>query len=361
MIRAPQTFLSLYAGAGGLDLGFVRAGFEPLWANDVDSDAVATYRLNLGDHIACGDVNDLRTEIARHSPDFVIGGPPCQGFSVAGGMRPDDPRSRHVWTFLEIVEELGPRGFVMENVKSLATNRRWSELITALGKRAQAAGYTTRVFILNASHYGVPQARERMFFVGLKDAVPNLPPTTTSAEPPTVRVALSEHPAPGGPGNESTCTALVTPARNPVLRRSPYAGLLFNGKGRALNLDAPAPTLPATMGGNRTPIVDQDELDGKAEQNWVVGYHRRLMSGGGPVGRVPKRMRRLTVEESAILQGFPTDWRFVGRQSSRFRQIGNAVPPKLAQAVAMQAMTDAVVASEAVAREAALEPIRVVA
>jgi DNA (cytosine-5)-methyltransferase 1 len=337
---APKTFLSLYAGAGGLDKGFVDAGLRPLWANDIDADAVASYRHNLGDHVVCGDVDSLRQSIVEHSPEIVIGGPPCQGFSVAGGMQPDDPRSRHVWTFLDVVADLQPQAFVMENVKNLAVNVRWADLVSALKARAEEAGYTTRIFVLNASHYGVPQARERMFMVGIRDAEPRRPAPSTAEEPPTVRAALGKLPAHGRDGNHSLCTAIVTPARNPVLRRSPYAGLLFNGKGRALNLDAPAPTLPATMGGNRTPIIDQRQLDGAAEENWVLGYHRRLMAGRGPLGRVPKRLRRLTVEEAAALQTFPRSWELVGPQSSRFRQIGNAVPPLLARAVAEQLLAD---------------------
>lgn len=334
------TFLSLYAGAGGLDKGFVDAGLRPLWANDIDADAVETYRHNLGNHVVCGDVDNLRDQIGKHRPDIIIGGPPCQGFSVAGGMQPDDPRSRHVWTFMDVVADLEPSAFVMENVKNLAVNDRWADLVAALKARAEEIGFTTRIFVLNASHYGVPQARERMFMIGFRDAEPTRPPTSTKNNPPTVRAELRKIPALGNIGNSSRCTAIVTPARNPVLRRSPYAGLLFNGKGRALNLDAPAPTLPATMGGNRTPIIDQKQLDGNAEENWVVGYHRRLMAGRGPVGRVPKRMRRLTVEEAAAIQTFPSDWRFVGPQSSRFRQIGNAVPPLLSHAVAEQVIAD---------------------
>jgi DNA (cytosine-5)-methyltransferase 1 len=338
--RAPNTFLSLYAGAGGLDKGFVDAGLTPLWANDIDRDAVETHRDNLGPHAVCGDVDSLRGEISAHAPDLVIGGPPCQGFSVAGGLRPDDPRSRHVRTFLDIVAELQPRAFVMENVKNLAVNDRWSDLIDALLGRAEAAGYTTRIFVLNASHYGVPQARERMFMVGMRGVEPQRPEPTTEEAPPTVRATLADLPPHGEVGNHSLCTALVTPARNPVMRRSPFAGLLFNGKGRALNLDAPAPTLPASMGGNRTPIIDQRQLIGQADENWVVGYHRRLEAGRGPVAKVPSRMRRLTVEEAAAIQTFPSTWHFTGPQSSRFRQIGNAVPPLLAQAVAEQVIAD---------------------
>jgi DNA (cytosine-5)-methyltransferase 1 len=262
-------------------------------------------------------------------------------------MRDDDPRSQHVWTFLKTVAELQPQAFVMENVKNLAINSRWEGLRDSMRAFAENLGYSTKIWVLNASHYGVPQARERMFMVGIRDGAPHKPLPSSAELPPTTRQALQGIPALGEPGNDSICTALVTPARNPVLRRSPYAGMLFNGKGRALNLDAPAPTLPATMGGNRTPVIDQLELEGQAEENWVVGYHRRLTAGRGPVLKIPKRMRRLTVEEAAVLQAFPNSWKFVGRQSSRYRQIGNAVPPLLARAVAEQVGEDLAGASTA--------------
>ena len=87
------------------------------------------------------------------------------------------------------------------------------------------------------------------------------------------------------------------------------------------------------MGGNATPIIDQDELE-KGAAPWVVDYHARLRSGGKPIRTAPSRMRRLTVEEAAALQTFPSDWEFVGKPGSRYRQIGNAVPPRLAFAVA---------------------------
>jgi DNA (cytosine-5)-methyltransferase 1 len=152
--------------------------------------------------------------------------------------------------------------------------------------------------------------------------------------PLNVRSALESLPLFGQPGNDAICTAIITPARIPVLRRSPFAGMLFNGQGRPLDLETPALTLPASMGGNRTPIIDQESLETGAEP-WVIGYHRHLMRGGAPAKSVPKRLRRLTVQEAAALQTFPTDWKFVGSQSARFRQIGNAVPPELARHVAL--------------------------
>jgi DNA (cytosine-5)-methyltransferase 1 len=109
--------------------------------------------------------------------------------------------------------------------------------------------------------------------------------------------------------------------------------LLFNGSGRPLHLDGRAKTLPASMGGNATPIIDQDELERGAEP-WVVEYHRWLQDGNSPLSEAPERLRRITVQEAAALQTFPAAWSFAGPRVAQYRQIGNAVPPNLAEAVA---------------------------
>lgn len=327
------TAISLYSGAGGLDLGFVEAGFEVLWANDTDPFAVQTYNANVGEHAVCGDV--LSVLMPEVSPDVVIGGPPCQGFSVIGRMQSDDPRSRHVFHFLEVVEQLRPRAFVMENVKALGANPRWEPLRRDLRERAEAMGYATKLMVLNASHYGVPQARERMFFVGIAGGPAlDVPTPTTADRPPTVRDALRLLPRLGEPGNDTITGARVVPTRDPVMRPTAHRGsLLFNGSGRPLDLDQPAKTLPASMGGNATPIIDQEELEHGAEP-WVVGYHRHLAEGGLPLEEAPARLRRLTVEECAVLQSFPVGFSFQGPRVAQYRQVGNAVPPKLGYAVA---------------------------
>jgi DNA (cytosine-5)-methyltransferase 1 len=336
------TTVSLFSGAGGLDLGFAAAGFRPIWANDIDPVAVETYKGVFGHgHATTGDLasgGSLRPDVPEEgAADLVIGGPPCQGFSVAGKMDPRDPRSKHVWNFLSVVERVKPRAWCMENVKALAENRRWSGLLTSLiAEGAELGdGYEVSLLVLNASHYGVPQARERMFLIGMANGERiQKPPPTTDDAPPTVRDVLSVLPGYGEPGNDTICPARVTTARKPVLRLSPYAGMLFNGQGRPLNLNAPAPTLPATMGGNRTPIIDQAELEEGADP-WIVEYHRRLWTEGkGPLRRVPGRLRRLTVEEAAAIQTFPLGMAFEGTIGQQFRQIGNAVPPTLAFHVA---------------------------
>ncbi len=332
------SFVSLYSGAGGLDVGFVRAGFYPIWANDVDRDAVDSYNTYFGGsfgHAAiCGDISHQALP-AKGSAALVVGGPPCQGFSVAGRMDPSDPRSRHVWEFFRVVRHVEPVAFVMENVVGLASNRRWVQLRGALIREARhGLGYSTQLFTLRASHFGVAQNRERMFLVGIRNAQPREPRPVSAANPPSVRSVLQRLPRYGTAGNDTLCAARVTPAKRPVLRRSPFAGMLFNGQGRPLNLDAPAPTLPASMGGNHTPIVDQVHLEG-AGDCWVSRYHGHLLSGGDPYSDAPTRLRRLTLEECAAIQTFPRDFHWAGRLNSRYKQVGNAVPPKLAFHVAL--------------------------
>lgn len=347
------TYVSLYAGAGGLDIGFSLAGFVPVWVSELDKSALEThdevfrqlakdrphlrgreYESKVGDLLALSD-EELPLE---SSADLVIGGPPCQGFSVAGKMDPNDERSKHVFHFLDVVDRVKPKAFVLENVKALYENKRWAGIRDELAKKADSLGYNTRMVLANASHFGVPQARERMFFIGVKKDLgfPSAPVPTTAENPPTVREALSQLPPYGAEGNNSRCVAKITTAKAPVLRRSPFAGMLFNGAGRPLNLDAPSVTLAASMGGNKTPIIDQRVLEFEDTDSWVVEYHSDLWNseGASVVDAVPDYLRRLTVEEAAAIQTFPLGMVWSGPQSSRFRQIGNAVPPRLGLAAA---------------------------
>lgn len=154
-------FVSLYTGAGGLDLGFVAAGFTPVFANDINADAMETYAATMDmiaeragvpfDHeIVTGDIRQVEKLPARGCAELVIGGPPCQGFSVAGKMDPNDPRSRHVFDFLAMVERVEPQAFVMENVKALARNKRWAGTIADIRSQAEKIGYKTYLEVLNS-------------------------------------------------------------------------------------------------------------------------------------------------------------------------------------------------------------------
>jgi DNA (cytosine-5)-methyltransferase 1 len=334
-----RTAVSLFTGAGGLDIGFEQAGFRTVWANELSQDACATFAMHHGAGIIrCGDLNAYLDELAAvPAPDVLIGGPPCQGFSVAGYMDLNDPRSELVFTYMKALRLLKPKAFVLENVKALAALAKFRPIRERLMREARAAGYQVDLFVVRASDYGVPQARERMLLVGFQDGDPAdfwAYLQTQREAAPTLREAIAHLGRAGSAKNARVCKAKVTVAKRPIMRSSPYAGMLFNGQGRPLDPDGYASTLPASMGGNRTPIVDEEQLygDGKA---WVENYHAKLLKGGEPLkqGVAPKRLRRLTIDEAAAIQTFPADYEFVGRSSSVFSQIGNAVPCELARRV----------------------------
>lgn len=338
--------VSLFSGAGGMDVGFANAGFNILFANDIDPDACATYRLNHESDIAQGSLLDISPleRVAGRSVDLVFGGPPCQGFSVAGKMDPDDERSQLIHSFFDVVDTLQPKAFVCENVKALAVLTKWKGVRDALFARGRKA-YRVALIILNATDYGVPQIRERMFLIGLhKDIFPGsdtdlqaMIETGLSAQTKRARTVadiIRSLGRAGTEGNSRTCAAKITFARSPIMRKSPYAGMMFNGAGRPLPPKKWATTLPASMGGNKTPIVDEAEIfDGS--ESYVESYHRHLMADGAPLtGDAPSRLRRLTIDECMAIQTFPPNYKLAGSRSAQYRQLGNAVPPMLAEAVA---------------------------
>lgn len=335
--------ISLFSGAGGMDVGFRQAGFKIEWANDFDKAAVDTYRRNIGDHITHGDVNEYIDWLARFKGvDCLFGGPPCQGFSVAGKMALDDPRSQLVKSYMHAVEVVRPRCFVMENVKALGTLSKFKQVRDELRTYAAQLGYNTELVIFNAKNFGVPQARERVFFVGFQSGehIEFEKRATRYFKPQVSTLDAIRHLGPQGTEkNPKTCNAVVTIAEKPVLRRSPYAGMMFNGLGRPLNPAVPCATLPASMGGNKTPIIDERHYYGDG-RSWVEEYHAHLMAGGVPYGMhdTPDYIRRLTLEEARILHTFPDGYDFAGGKSATYRQIGNAVPCGLAHSVAQIAI-----------------------
>ena len=337
--------VSLFSGAGGLDVGFRDAGADIVWANDINKDASKTYMANFGDHIRCGPLETFKNELDSISDiDLVFGGPPCQGFSVAGKMNPHDPRSQLIWEFMDVVKKVAPKAFIMENVKALGVLSKWETVRKSLLNDLRKLGYSTNYVVLNASDYDVPQARERVFFIGFKGDSRLLPDLEEMLIPykhksKTVKEALAVLDKAGEGNNSATCKAKITLAASPVLRKSPYAGMIFNGLGRPIKIDGYCSTLPASMGGNKTPIIDEEELY-NSKKSWVVEYHQELWQRKiVPEFRdAPSFLRRLTVAEAALIQTFPLDFKFAGSQSSVYTQIGNAVPCNLGKAVAKMVM-----------------------
>ncbi|WP_250317490.1 DNA cytosine methyltransferase [Streptococcus parasanguinis] len=340
--------ISLFSGAGGMDVGFEKAGVEVVWANEINKEAAETYRLNHPETTIVND--DLNNQIAslkrfENEVDLVFGGPPCQGFSVAGKMDPNDERSQLVWSFLEVVKVTQPRAFVLENVKALAKLDKWSEVRKKIYSTSQDLGYTCFPFLLNATEYGVPQKRERVFFIGIKndlffeDEMKYLLEKNKKVAK-SIKETLVDLGVAGTPNNPNTCTAKITFATNPVMRKTAYSGMYFNGQGRPINIDGYANTLPASMGGNKTPFVDEEYLYGNAESNWVEEYHEKLVNGYEPkFNEAPSRLRRITIKEASRIQTFPDEYIFFGSKGKIYTQIGNAVPCELAFAVA-KAVTD---------------------
>lgn len=333
--------ISLFTGAGGMDVGFSCAGIQVKIANELVPYASDTYEANHPDtKLLRGDISDYMYSFSEGDADIVFGGPPCQGFSVAGKMNPDDERSQLIWSFLDVVAKVQPQVFVMENVKALGALEKWKYIRDRYLERTRSIGYHCEYFILNAADFGVPQNRERVFFIGSKrpygsieflKAIDGLKET-----PMTLRELFATLPPAGSEGNPLTCTAKISLAANPVMRRSPYAGMLFNGMGRPLNLDSVSTTLPASMGGNKTPIVDSNLLENPETEDWVSGYHAKLWEGTEQAhfASAPDQLRRLTIVEAAAIQSFPSGYKFCGTKSAIYTQIGNAVPCKLAQRVA---------------------------
>jgi DNA (cytosine-5)-methyltransferase 1 len=329
--------ISLFTGAGGMDVGFTSAGFNVVWANEFAKHAAETYKSNHPNTtIVVGDINEYIDEVPVEDIDCIFGGPPCQGFSVAGKMDVNDPRSQLVFSFMKVVAKAKPKCFVMENVKALAKLEKFANIREELYKKADALGYKADFFLLNAKDFGVPQARERVFFIGFKKTLKkSLSYENFRAKQKKEKHVFLKLGKAGSEANPLTCKAKITIAEKPVLRKSPYAGMLFNGMGRPVKLDGVANTLPASMGGNKTPIVDEGFLfDGK--DNWIEKYHNAVFYNNKTpkFGDAPQQLRRMTIKEAALIQTFPTNYKFAGPISAQYTQIGNAVPCKLAEAVA---------------------------
>jgi DNA (cytosine-5)-methyltransferase 1 len=319
--------LDVFSGAGGLSVGFAMAGFEVVAGLEWDADAVATFK-RIHPHAKVHEEDARSFAFSQYSSraSIVVGGPPCQPWSV-GGLRlgEHDPRDG-IPDFIRAVREVAPLAFVMENVAGVACSIARSRFDLVVDQLAEAGGgYRVDWRVLEAADYGVPQARKRLVVVGTR---PELifrwpePSRGLAGQRPHRTAGELVGPLPHGQPNPS----IVTYAKRPCLRPDPYHGHLWNGGGRPLNLAKPSPTLLASMGGNKTPWVDTCGI--------VPDYHAHLCSGGEPRSGAVPGGRRLTVEEAALLQGFPGDIRFAGARSSQYRQVGNAVPPPLAEAVA---------------------------
>ena len=298
--------VSLFSGAGGLDLGFILAGHNIIWANDLYSDAVATYKRNIGNHIIEKDIKDIPSDEIPNC-DIVIGGFPCQGFSVANTKRnTKDERNSLYKELLRVIKDKQPKFFLAENVKGIMSLNKGKTFKMILDDFS-SLDYTVKYKVLNSADFGVPQVRERVIIVGVRSDINytfQYPEPTNSKDgndgnPQWVSVinAIGNFPNPDEPNNLFNHTY------------SKYK-LNFNGYigHRPIDPNKPAPTVTA-RGDNK---------------------------GGVVILPHPNGLRRMTCRELATIQSFPIDFEFMGNNSSVYRQIGNAVPVLMAYHVARQ-------------------------
>jgi DNA (cytosine-5)-methyltransferase 1 len=293
---------------------------------EIDPDACATFAMSHPEaQITDADISTVNFRGYRGQIAVVAAGVPCQPFS-SGGKRlaSDDPRDGFP-QFIRAIREIQPDAVVVENVAGLVRGSR-APYFESIVHAFRDSGYTVAWKLLNAADYGVPQKRIRLILVALRGQAfefefPKPTHGVSAARPWVPSGFVLSQDSIVGEANPS----IVTYARRPDPRPSPHDGHLFNGGGRPIDLCAPSHTILASAGGNKTHWIDTLGV--------VPAYHDRIVKGGRPRrGSVPGA-RRITVEESALLQSFPPGLKLVGARSSQYTQIGNAVPPLVAAAV----------------------------
>jgi DNA (cytosine-5)-methyltransferase 1 len=352
--------IDLFAGAGGLTLGFTKAFgqvFVPVWANDFNSYAAKTYNANFGKHCTTDDILAIVETRLGDIPqaDVVIGGPPCQGFSLLNKQRDGDPRKQLWRPYLKIVEHSGAEVFVMENVPQLLGSAEHEEIAEV----AHSLGFKMAFAKLCAADYGVPQTRWRAFIIGCKFTHPGefFPPKKTHRRPDnvetgmlfsedfdlyvsrarqwrTVRDAIADLPPPEGTEIRDESPPLdlhfgrtPTPKSMKRYRAIPKEGMnRFDLQKRAPEL-TPACWIRKTAGG--TDLFGRLWWDRPA-------FTIRTEFFKPEKGRYlhPCQHRPITHREAARLQSFPDSFRFTGSKIEIAKQIGNAVPPMLAARIA---------------------------
>ena len=335
--------LDLFCGAGGLSCGFERAGYNILVGIDNDAKALDTFRINhKGSQTICGDITEVTYEkdiqplLNGKSIDVIIGGPPCQGFSLSGPRNFDDPRNKLYLSYIRLVEEIRPRAFVIENVPGLVGLFK-GEVKDNIIKRLSELGYQVEYRIMCASDYGVPQNRKRVVFVGTKNGEKVFSYPEKTDEVVTCEMALADLPALTDTLGEEIQDYATPPtnAYQEIMRKGSekvHNHVAATHSDRVQHIISLVPD-----GGNYKDLPEEF----KESRNFHVAWTRFASNKPAPTidtghrhhfhykyNRVP------TVRECARLQSFPDDFKFLGNKTQQFRQVGNAVPPLMAQRIA---------------------------
>ncbi len=357
--------VSFFSGAGGMDLGFVLAGHQIVWSNDFDKDAVRTYNKNIGEHLGhetiLGDITQILDkhpdEINQLIPDtdVVIGGFPCQGFSIANLNRSmEDDRNFLYLELLKIIEIKKPKFFVLENVKGLENIEKGAVLEMILDD-LEGVGYKVCYNVLNAYNYGVPQNRERVIIVGVRNDLVNeykIPQIDNPKKPRKTLFVPPTHSKDSELSENITSQEKVNYMYDLLLKGelNPNEHYFSGGKDSCYRLQTlrdAISDLPVDFEADSKDILNHTGSKCKVKINGHVGnratewdkYAPTVMGRGSGTGGPliiphPLQHRRLSVREVARIQTFPDQFEFLGANSACYRQIGNAVPVLMAYNIA---------------------------
>tara|TARA_X000000368_G_scaffold188758_1_gene148860 strand:+ start:1911 stop:3089 length:1179 start_codon:yes stop_codon:yes gene_type:complete len=361
------TSIDLFSGCGGLSLGLKWAGIDTVLANDIDFNCQKTYELNFPEsQFLLGDLSEFqKKDFDKHitsRPDLVVGGPPCQGFSLANKNRnkiKDDPRNKLFYQFLKVINWYSPKVFLMENVKGLLSMKQGKVIETILEefKNAGKYGYDIDFEVLKASDYGVPQGRERVIVMGFSKDLDLFPefPRTVNSKMVTVNEAISDLPViHAGEGKDKQEYDLEPKSEYQAFMREKsdyiYNHIAMRHTKRLID------RFTAIQPGQN--LVDVWETHGavkrgdpKKKSSIKFSQNNFRVYGNKPAPTIaasfqsnfvhPQLHRNFTAREGARLQSFPDNFIFEGMRTkmswekglSQYQQIGNAVPPLLAKAI----------------------------
>ena len=334
------TVIDMFCGCGGLSKGFIDAGYEVLLGIDNEPSALKTFKENHNGAIAMNGnlfngstIFEMANLIENRSVDLIIGGPPCQGFSLTGSRLENDERNQLFQSMVNAVGFFQPKAFVLENVPGLATLYK-GKAKEAIIKSFSELGYSISYKILYAPDYGVPQIRKRLFFVGLADGTEfKFPePIISPNDYVTTEEAISDlHDFDKDLGTENS-NYVITPQSDYQKKMRVNAESLYNHIGTNHNKEVIGVISQVPEGGNYKDLPAGVGESRKFNEAWTR-YHSKKPSKTIDTGHRNhfhyKFNRVPTVRENARLQSFSDDFKFYGNKTEQYRQVGNAVPPML--------------------------------